>query len=80
MTLLIDARHYGHALRTMRTSLHMSRGDAARVLGIDARDFMAYERGKKCIPDDVLNKIMHHAFVGLCTRYALNHQKRRIEL
>ena len=74
--ILVDARHYGHALRTMRKTLHMKQTHAARLLGIDVRDFAAYERGRQYMPDNILDKIMLHAFVVLETRYALTHPKR----
>lgn len=78
MVLLIDACYYGGALRSMRSSLHLRQSDVARILGIDVREYVAYERGKKCMSDAVLQKIIHHAFVGLCTRYALGHPKNKL--
>ena len=74
--ILVDARYFGKSLRSMRNSMHMNQAHAAHLLGIDVRDYVAYERGRQYIPADILNKIMIHAFVGLETRYALTHPKR----
>ena len=75
--VLVDMRYFGNRLLEVRHSLHLNRKHAAKLLGMEPREYSAYERGRKCLPEPLLQKMLHHAFVGLSTKYALTHPKKK---
>lgn len=65
MVVLIDARHFGDALRNARRHQNLNIADAARFFNIPARQYRRYERGLDPIPENILMCMFHRGFCML---------------
>lgn len=71
MTLLVDAKYFGHTMRSARRALHLKKDHVAKILNITCSQYSDYERGKQLMPDVILQKILTHSFISIHTRHAL---------
>ena len=75
--ILVDARHFGSHMRTIRKKLHLRLHAAAGLLGVSKKEYKKYESGRAVMPEHALMRIFHHAFVGLNTRQVMHEMQRR---
>ena len=66
MTLLIDARHIGAGMARGRRRANVRRVNAAKMLGIGRGDLRRIERGTMPVPEDLLKRICHYAYLMMC--------------
>ena len=66
--ILVDSRYYGAHLCHARKLLRLRRRHAAEILGVTYQDYLALERGQRLIPEPVVQRLMHMAFVALMAR------------
>ena len=65
MVVLIDARHFGDALRNARRHQNINTADAAKFFNISRRQYRRYERGLDPIPENIFLCMFHRGFCML---------------
>ncbi len=56
--ILVDAKYYGHIMKTARRQLRLRTTEVAKMLKISVNDLRRYESGKAVFPESVMMRIM----------------------
>ncbi len=56
--VLVDAKYYGHVLKTARRRLRLRTIEMAKMLKLSAVDLRRYERGVDVIPENVILRLI----------------------
>lgn len=67
-TILADNAYFARLLRSARRSAKLKRYDAAKMFGIEQKQFARYERGKQLLPAHILEKLFYYGFVMMFAR------------
>lgn len=67
-TVLIECTHLGREFRCARKSAGIPLRDAARMLGVDRKTLLKYERGTSPISDSIVQRLAHFGYVLLRAR------------
>ncbi len=68
MTILVDSRYFGDAIRHGRENARTSRADAARIFGMTQSEYLQIERGTVLPPTNMMFRITSLAFIQLRAR------------
>ncbi len=77
MTILIDSKHIGTALRHTRHTLCWNTADMAKIIGVSEQDFIRCEMGLSVLTHDQLEQIFTMGFMMMRAR-RLQHEIRQM--
>ena len=68
--ILIDARHYGAALRRARRTMRMNLTNTAHMLNITTHELHQYETGRQPIPHDLMYVLIQRGLaLSMCRTF-----------
>ncbi len=68
MTILIDAKHIGRALRHARSAIYCNNDDTMKLMNITESQLQDYETGRAVLSHDQLKQLFCMGLMMMCAR------------